>query len=254
MPRRCIFCGEGAGSREHVWPDWVLKLVPEPEGLRIKIGDSPAKIINGKEFIVKTVCGGCNKGWMSDLETSVSPTLGKMIQGTPVSLTPLEQVDITAWVIKIAMLLDSTGVFEKGMFYEQAERDQLRVTRAIPSLTTVWFGSFEISSLHVEGTAFRGNDDRGHWITHNSATTLVVGHVVFQVFTIHLLPHYQNTSLNFEPIQGPWNGLLIPIWPLTVARSWPPRFSFRNDRSMLSVGWVQGRWKAGKKVPVSELH
>ncbi len=61
----------------------------------------------GPTVIVRAVCSKCNNGWMSDLETLVQPTLGEMIRGRAVTLTPADQVDIAAWASKTAMALEA---------------------------------------------------------------------------------------------------------------------------------------------------
>ena len=62
-----------------MWPLWLISSVcTDP--------DSPTEYWNtvtrppyrwlGPEFMTNKICGSCNNGWMSDLESSVRPTMG----------------------------------------------------------------------------------------------------------------------------------------------------------------------------------
>jgi len=82
--RTCIFCGERAGSREHLWPKWILDMV-RPRRIGGFIGLSTALEFE-REFIVRSVCSACNSGWMSDLETANMPVMGPMIDDKSIAL------------------------------------------------------------------------------------------------------------------------------------------------------------------------
>jgi hypothetical protein len=254
VPRQCIFCENQANSLEHLWPLWILKLVPKPDAIRLKIGNSPARIIKKVEQKIKVVCEKCNGGWMSDLESDVKPTLGRMIQDSPITLNVKDQADIAAWAVKVAMVLETTTVSIRGLFFTEEEHRKLKLTRTLPSRTTVLLGRFALSSLLADGTTLRGDDGGVKGVAYNSVTAIVVGHVALQVFTIHPIPEYENRPLSFTPMQGPWNGLITPIWPIVSATQWPRGHSFTNDGGLLSIGWLNGRWRMGKNVPVSRLH
>jgi hypothetical protein len=254
MPRQCIFCENKADSLEHLWPRWILNLVPKPDAIRIKIGNSPAKIVKKTDHEIKAVCYRCNEGWMSDLENDLKPTLGQMIQDSPIVLNPKDQTDIAVWAVKVAMVLEASTSTIRGLFYTERERQQLRLARTLPPRTTVLLGRFVLSSLLAEGTTLRANQDGMDVVAHNNVTAIVVGHAAIQVFTIHPIPEYEDRLLSFTPMQGPWNRLVVPIWPATSVTRWPLRHAFTNDKGMLSIGWLQGRWGIGQKVPVSRLH
>jgi hypothetical protein len=253
MARQCIFCEQKADSLEHLWPQWILRLVPKPEAIRIQIGNLPSKIIKKTDPEVKTVCFKCNEGWMHDLENEVIPTLGKMVRDLPLTLNPEEQASIAAWAVKVAMISDSTVASLRGLFYSEQERERLRVALEIPARTTVLFGRFELSSLLLDGSTLRGDQDAVRGVAHNCVTTIVVGHVALQVFTIHPIPEFADRPMRFTPRQGPWNRLVSQLWPSVAPAKWPPTFSFTNDRGMLSIGWLQSRWRMGEKVPVYRL-
>jgi hypothetical protein len=69
MANNCIFCGHPAGSRERIWPKWILgrrSFVP----FRLKRASAPDLTLN-TEPTTKAVCHDCNTGWMSELEAAL---------------------------------------------------------------------------------------------------------------------------------------------------------------------------------------
>ena len=101
----CIFCNNPSGSREHVWPKWLLER-KDLGPFRLKIGNGQEKVID-VELQVKTVCGKCNNGWMSDLEAEAKPILEQMFDDKPISLDQKQQEIIARWLMKTAMVYDS---------------------------------------------------------------------------------------------------------------------------------------------------
>jgi hypothetical protein len=105
MSAPCIFCNNNSGSREHLWPKWILtrsKFGP----LRHQIRKREAVIIR-PEVTVKTVCQACNSGWMSALESECIPVIGSMLQGLTVPLSQEQQETVADWAVKTAMIMDS---------------------------------------------------------------------------------------------------------------------------------------------------
>src|SRR5258708_7315465 len=79
----CAFCPGTAGiTGEHLWSAWAGRMFgerrytitrKEPDG-RVLTWTLPE--LNAK---TKVVCGDCNNGWMSELETQVKPIIGEMV-------------------------------------------------------------------------------------------------------------------------------------------------------------------------------
>jgi hypothetical protein len=111
----CAFCG-AVGRRltlEHVLAQCVRPLLDDgsqapyvletEDGGVERIWDSPLAGLT-----VKRVCGGCNNGWMSVLETAVQPILHGMVAGSLGQLTAETQHLLAAWGTKTAMAYDLT--------------------------------------------------------------------------------------------------------------------------------------------------
>jgi len=117
--RRCIFCAQPAGSKEHALPDWLAKTMgvesePSQPGLI-----SAAKGVEPQgnpratgKLITKGVCQNCNNGWMADLEGAVRPILAPLVAPDLSSfdregLEPLAQnlPLLARWLMKTAVTL-----------------------------------------------------------------------------------------------------------------------------------------------------
>jgi hypothetical protein len=79
MPTPCLFCANNSGSKEHLWPKWIHER-KDFGPLRIQRGHSERKIIPNPQIMVKTVCGVCNNGWMSNLQAEDIPVIGSVMQ------------------------------------------------------------------------------------------------------------------------------------------------------------------------------
>ena len=119
LVRRCVFCAEPAGSKEHALPDWLAKTMgvqdepAQPAMVSSKRGIEPQgnPRATGK-LITKRVCAGCNNGWMGDLEGQVRPILGPLVASDFTSFTrdaldPLQHnlPSLTRWLLKTAVTL-----------------------------------------------------------------------------------------------------------------------------------------------------
>jgi len=117
--RRCVFCAQPAGSREHALPDWLAKTMgvekePSQPGLiSAARGVEPQGNTRATgKLITKGVCQNCNNGWMHDLEGAVRPILAPLVTQDFASfnqgaLEPLTQnlPLIARWLMKTAVTL-----------------------------------------------------------------------------------------------------------------------------------------------------
>src|SRR5688572_19623641 len=99
--RPCILCGGTVGrSREHVYPEWMHKYLSystpsrfeysgsltkgDQEGVGVPNLSLHGRPRKGERTIstkIEVVCGGCNNGWMSQLEEFVKEPLVPLILG-----------------------------------------------------------------------------------------------------------------------------------------------------------------------------
>jgi hypothetical protein len=180
MPHECLFCDQQAGSREHLWPEWIHRR-KRFGPLRISIGGSPEKIVNNPEQKVSTVCRKCNNGWMSVLEAQNVPLISCLMQDVAIPLDASQQSSLAAWSTKTAMVLDSVKGRKKSLYYERSECAKMRENHTIPARTRIWIGRSSLSSIGAFGTDLTVVLPDGLKVGVGCATTIIVGHLAVQV-------------------------------------------------------------------------
>jgi hypothetical protein len=247
MPTLCLFCDNNSGSKEHLWPKWIHER-KDFGPLRIQRGNSEQKIIPNPEIMVKTVCGVCNNGWMSNLEAENIPIIGSMLQDIAIPLDGAQQKSVAAWSVKTAMVSDSMkGRSAPNQFYNRDERANMRVSREIPARTLIWIGRIDGMHLGNFGTDFALFDPQKERIGMGSVSTSVAGHFVAQVVTVHI--EKENIEISNLPCKmGNWNDSLLQLWPTQKSIvQWPPKAPFTNGGAQ-SIAYLMDRWRMGEAV------
>jgi hypothetical protein len=102
----CMFCGatDRKMSNEHLWPQWIRRLLPpeaQKQGVRYDFDTDAGRVRSFDtrlfELKVKDVCEPCNSGWMSEYETNVQHWATGMLQGRGRHLHETGQRSIAAW-------------------------------------------------------------------------------------------------------------------------------------------------------------
>lgn len=108
--RRCIFCGSTELDEEHVWPQWVARLLPDD--LDVTTTRTQSDVHTGStaaigpawggpplDMTVRRTCKTCNSGWMSDLENAAKPHLTPLIFGQQTFLDADAQRIAATWAL-----------------------------------------------------------------------------------------------------------------------------------------------------------
>lgn len=121
--------------------------------VRYAIDDDTHREFSGPriDMKVRVVCGGCNSGWMSDLETHVAPLLVRVAEGRHASLSKDQQAVLARWALKTALVFQFTLDGQEAVnpefcstFYDHLDR--------WPPNTFVWIGSYHPDNF---GSHFR---------------------------------------------------------------------------------------------------
>jgi len=236
----CLFCKNPADSKEHMWPQWILKRVQTREPLRRNIGKSSTWTA-GSAVTIKSVCAKCNNGWMSELENKSIPLIGSLLEDVALYLDVSQQTSIAIWATKTAMILDSVAGHSR--FYSKTECEQLKTNSTVPLHTSIWIGRYFGRSLSGNGTDFSIDMNKIIGIANGSAVTILVGHLILQVLTIHVQPEYSDRTVSINPNPGRWDKLLTVIWPTSPGiTTWPPVLSFTNY-GRYPFASLLARWK-----------
>lgn len=210
----------------------------------------PQIIIPNPEITVKTVCGQCNNGWMSDLESVNIPIIGSMFNDLSITLDEAMQRKIASWTIKTAMVLDSTRPKEAGArFYHRNDCAAIRKDLTIPQHTRVWIGRSDEKHVLALGTDYQYLQADTHEVHGKSTiTTIVVGHFVAQSITQRKMPAFDYLDMSaLQPKPGDWDTYLILIWPSERVVIWPPERSFTNGGPE-GIAYLMDRWRTGERV------
>jgi len=227
LTRACIFCGKTPTTREHIFPQWVSRLlVKSPRGfpsknrmiLRSGSGEHTWQSHEPINFVAKCVCADCNGGWMHDIEQSAQPVLTSMIMGQRTTLDAEAQGVVATW-IGLKAIVGRYG----HRPVDPVDRDWLDhfyVNHRPPETWYEWItGYVGKSPFYYEGRDITLTlpDDPTFAATtpHGVLMALIVGYLAVKVLGIR-----QGTP------SEPGATRLFRIWPTTSDSflSWPPDF------------------------------
>jgi len=162
----CGFCGGGGVTKEHLWPDWLRKVI-----LQSRTGGSE-KLFNAEierggkinkfksaslEMTVGMPCGKCNHGWMSQLENEGKPFMTAMVDpGDKTLLTRERQTTLARWAIKTAMVHEYTATADQVKYFSAVERLTFKERFEVPENLWIWAARYDgIRPIHAVETRGR---------------------------------------------------------------------------------------------------
>jgi len=228
MAKRCFFCPRPVDSAEHLWSNWILEDLNPVQPIHIKFGKTFAKWVDDPEVRVHCVCQKCNNEWMNDIECENKPHVSAMMNDKPVVLRPSEQELLTRWAVLKAMVLDGGSPKRRTVpFYSECERISMKPPlRALPVGTFAWIGKLSVKAFHAELFDTFGQINAIPKAFHGCITTIIVGHLIIQVVTMHVLPMFAARGVMPRHEPGAWDVNLLEMWPAFGDKSWPPPFPF----------------------------
>ena len=233
-PPRCVFCHEHGASNEHVFAQWISKVVPGDGPFGHGYSSAARRTKDASLLAVKTraPCVACNTGWMSRLEEAAEPLLSGPITGAgPVDWDSSAQRTIATWATKTALMLDRALLNPR---IEARLYAQLYQHGEPPDEFHVWLGSY--------GLAPDSNQWRAAWADHKTLdatapsgslravlTTFTVGHVMLQVGSYVREDRQPSDEFDRPPLPLPdgrslaASEITVQVWPPSDAScGWPP--------------------------------
>jgi len=143
--KECVFCPETANlTGEHLWSAWIGKaLGPKRYTFTRRERDGHVRRWRGDELDAKAkvVCGTCNSGWMSDLETASRSFLNDMVlHCSPTVLQPDQIKLLAALAFKNTIIADHMHD-NRGPFFTLMERRRFAAKLIIPQGVQMWLAS-----------------------------------------------------------------------------------------------------------------
>jgi hypothetical protein len=140
----CLFCDSTDMTEEHLLPDWVFRAFQRTRRPRINVlrhlpGGGFDDYHGPRQETAKLLCRSCNSGWVSRLDNVASQLLKPLIRGEgPVLLAPVDQTNIAAWTLKVAIVNDVAARRGPGRLREHAPT--LMKDGVPPDFFEVWHG------------------------------------------------------------------------------------------------------------------
>jgi hypothetical protein len=116
---------------------------------------------------------------------------------------------------------------EQEWFYSEGEREQMRILRSVLHHTSVWIAKC-VNHKDIYSAAKNHSTDDG---VKAFSVTMAFGFLAFQVVTVkppNTISAHANVT--YEVSDGPWDQILVPVWPVSEpAKSWPAKQGLNGD-------------------------
>ena len=220
----------------------MLQTMKDRRPLRQTLGAGPAVHYTG-DFKIRCVCRVCNNGWMSELEASIKPLLALLAGDVSVEMNAEQQLRLTIWAAKTAMVTEATKPQKAVRFYQPEVRKAFNSGFSIPYNTRMWMGRYNGSGLFAAAAEIQYNLARISSSGFGSVTTMIVGHLVLQVLSLNFPAETQDHVVEIPQRIGDWDQTLFPLWPFERSHLWPPALSFGNDPDRYPLRGLHDRWR-----------
>lgn len=238
VPRTCIFCDNRANTLEHVFPDWINKLIlsTDFEGVSFTLENSEIvgrrrhRAAKAASLTARMVCSECNHGWMADLEGRASRVLAQMMIGQKSTLDHKQQLLAAQWAVKTAMVAEATQ--RQPNSFSQEDRELVRGPQGRPPLRArVSIAAYSLDEPNATRyTRGLGRvEHKGQPFMDLYVHTIQVLQLVFSIRGTDTFPATANQSLS-EIVQPRY--FEIPIFPPVERCIWPPAHTMDNDTLM----------------------
>ena len=244
MARSCVFCGSTPLTNEHVFPQWLDKVLPEQEPIRgherrvvhFDGGETqppePFERVSANtltQTTVKRVCTNCNSGWMNDLEGEAREPLSGLIQDTAEAIDERQARSVATWIAKTCLMAQLTE--GESAAVPPAYYDWMYQTREPPPLMRIWIYPHDADDwgarMEHQGLLY-GTEPMDISDPPNiHSTTIGLGHLAFLVLGSAGPPE----ALDLTEQMVPRNG--VRIWPNPRGFDWFRRTPLGHDELWL---------------------
>jgi hypothetical protein len=244
MDTECAFCPNTANfCGEHIWSDWLNKLVPKNKGFRFAIKNDKREIVRtwtAPELNWKTnvVCRTCNNTWMSRIENHhAKPAMLKLIlnqHGARVGESRAHSIALFAF--KTAVIFDHVAR-KRPHFFDRSSRHEFRTSLTIPRNVAMWLTRYGPSRRGEANTAYH----EGTVGPERSIEMYVCTYSV-QSLVVQIVSYKKSGVRNFTPKN---EFQAIPSWPELIPAggiAWPLSFSLN---SISEFDAFCDRWQSG---------
>lgn len=228
---KCIFCGQGGLSKQHVIPDWMSSIIPD---VNVKHAQSTisTSIITGSAIPITTVlpeivlkdhngvfgqrkirnvCRPCNGGWISQIENNAKPFLNAMILGKRISLNENDARTLALAIAIMTIMNEFTDPNPSNIMIPSSHLRKIKEDRELPA---GWHIALGLMNTHGDSKARHHNYKYICKIPHGhipkeggyQLTTFTLGHLMIQSATLinfdHPLVYAEPEYFQLWPFSG----------------------------------------------------
>jgi hypothetical protein len=237
-PGKCIFCGQGNLSKEHIWSEWTHALIGVNTATnRVEAGwkTSPrdgTRLTRRKERPghtatkkLRVVCVKCNNEWMSTVDNTARDCLTPLILGAIINLDVFGQNIVAIWAALKTLTIEHNT--KENVITSQSTRDAFRDKRTIPDgmkISIAQCGQSEWRSALIWEThtiAVADTLEAAKLQRPSGPNIQAVSFGIGQLF-IHVV-HTTAPGVDFT-MKTNQQGLIFQIFPIVdPVIHWPPR-------------------------------
>ena len=256
---RCIFCGGTGLSKQHVFPDWLKKVLPRDETintqstLRMTVPAEKTVVVGPPEVAtrqghlgtrkLRIVCERCNNGWMSRLENEARTCVTHMITGASFHLGADQQSALASWAMLLAIVAEFTDRITLSV--PATDRKSLMTTLVPPARTwrifvarcraPEWRFRYRHHGLSLVDITGLTNIPRGPVVPPPYSSSAPTCNTQASTFGIgELLIHAVSSSvLDWDDmIAASSDNTRLQIWPFVAEANWPFSHELSGDDAL----------------------
>lgn len=224
--RECFFCPNPADSKERLWPQWIVHAIQPKKPSRGRLGSLLDSRVLDYEPRFKWLCSSCNRGWISNLESTSRWLIEPLMRDIGRYLDVETQRTIARWSIKTVIALQSLAIRGSKAGFTESDRVSVRLGLAFPSHVGIWLARCADPGLAVSMGLMETRDEKLLVCYDGCVTTLTLGYLVIHVLNLHSRSGQVDAFVSVNSRSGPWKDGIIPIHAPREAIFWPPSVSF----------------------------
>lgn len=243
----CVFCNNPGVTKQHMWPDWLKKIIPR-EGNKHSQNTILTKLISHKTVFVqpdikfkrgpigarkiRNVCGKCNSGWMSRLEESARLALTSIVLCEEKILTEKELLSIASWSAMTSIVAEYTD--PKTQSIPEEDRRTIMNHGIPPSNWHIWLGNYNGEKWKQRyrhlgmACAIKAPIIPSNISCNTQSSTFVVGSLFLYTFCSKIPSIVPAFSADIEE-------KLLKIWPTVPSESGWPLGKDISDNDAMSI-------------------
>jgi hypothetical protein len=200
-----------------------------------------SKVIN---LEMKPVCRKCNNVRLGALESRAKETILRLRRGEHTILSKQNQIDLGAWITRIAILMSIASRHAFGTYFSSNERRLFMETLEPPKDSHIWLCALRPDVMRASISLIEQADSK-------APERMLVATGVLGCFAFQFLARMWNKNVSAaeidrmrHPITEDWEAIAQPIWPEPVEElKWPAK---EADLTMETFYLFAARW--GGKV------